>query len=132
MFNKNGFTLVELIATIAILSIIIVIGTPKINDYIEKRKKDLFITNAVNIVRQLEYDNMDYKNFEYSLLSEFNIDKQYLNNFNLNESFVYVKNDEIYLSLVGKDKYEEMYLCDINFGEKNYVVQNTPCKSYSN
>ena len=49
MKKKNGFTLVELLAVIAILAMIIVIALPKFNDTLSVNEKNIFVSE-VNIL----------------------------------------------------------------------------------
>jgi type IV pilus assembly protein PilA len=62
--KKEGFTLVELLAVIAILAILIVIALPGILKMFNNAKKDIFVTEARSIVRSSEmhyFNNMsDY------------------------------------------------------------------------
>ncbi len=44
--KKNGFTLIELLAVIVILGIIMVIAVPAVTKYIDKSKKDSFVSTA--------------------------------------------------------------------------------------
>ena len=52
--NKNGFTLVELLAVIVILAIILVIAVPKIMDVINDSKKATLESTAKMIASQAE------------------------------------------------------------------------------
>ena len=59
MKNKNGFTLVELLAVIVILAIILVIAVPKISDTIKNSKKASFESSAKTIAAQAEKKKME-------------------------------------------------------------------------
>ena len=126
--NKKGFTLVELLAVIAILGIILVIAVPKINNYIDSNKKNTFIVNARNIIRQIEYDNIDFKTFSKIPLNDLDL-KEFLNeDIDLGNSVVYSLDDKIYLDLAGTNQYKDLYLCGISNTNKNVDVQETPCE----
>lgn len=56
MKNKKGFTLVELLAVIVILSIILAIVIPRVTEYISKTRKDSFITTASDLVTAISQD----------------------------------------------------------------------------
>lgn len=49
--KKKGFTLVELIAVIALLSIIMLLIVPNVADYLNSSKKTLFYDNVVNMFK---------------------------------------------------------------------------------
>lgn len=49
--KKKGFTLVELIAVIALLSIIMLLIVPNIANYLNSSKKTLFYDNVVNMFK---------------------------------------------------------------------------------
>ena len=49
--KKKGFTLVELIAVIALLSIIMLLIVPNVANYLNSSKKTLFYDNVVNIFK---------------------------------------------------------------------------------
>ena len=59
MKNKNGFTLVELLAVIVILAIILVIAVPKITDTIKNSKMASFESSAKTIAAQAEKKKME-------------------------------------------------------------------------
>jgi len=128
---KSGFTLVELLAVIGILAIILVIAVPEVNEYISKRKKDNFLTTARNIARQLEYDNLDFKQFTNEKLSSFNLTDLSSSNFDLENSTAYVEDGEIYVNLVGKGTYDGMYACHIQYSSKNVEVSEIECETPS-
>ena len=44
--NKNGFTLVELLAVIAILALLVIIALPNVLNMFNQAKKDVFLTEA--------------------------------------------------------------------------------------
>ena len=129
--NKKGFTLVELLAVIAILGIILVIAVPKINNYIDSNKKNTFIVNARNIIRQIEYDNIDFKTFSKIPLNDLDL-KEFLNeDIDLGNSVVYSLDDKIYLDLAGTNQYKDLYLCGISNTNKKVDVQETPCEEHN-
>ena len=126
--KKNGFTLVELLSVIVILAIILVIAVPKISDYIRSEKESLFLTASKNILRQINYDNIELQN-NSAALSSLNLSIS-SDEFDLNESNVYFANDIAHLNLVGKGKYNGMYLCGITSTSTN-TVSDTPCENYT-
>ncbi len=53
--NKNGFTLVELLATLAILSIIMMIAVPNVMSILDKNKRTTYLEDAKKLVTQADY-----------------------------------------------------------------------------
>ncbi len=53
--NKKGFTLVELLGVIIILSIIMLIAIPNITSILNKSKNDTYLTDARKLITQAEY-----------------------------------------------------------------------------
>ena len=49
--KKKGFTLVELIAVIALLSIVMLLIVPNVANYLNSSKKTLFYDNVVNMFK---------------------------------------------------------------------------------
>ena len=66
--NKKGFTLVELLAVIAILALLVIIALPNVLSMFNKAKKDTFLTEAKSIFKESasKYisDNMHNSNEE--------------------------------------------------------------------
>ena len=132
MENKKAFTLVELIAVIAILGMIMIIAVPKVYNSIVSNKKRTFIINAKNIVRQLEYDNLEFNTFTKIPLEDLGLKKISSKNIDLKNSVAYIVDDEIVLDLVGKSDYKDFYLCNLAYTNEDYIVQNTPCDKEHN
>jgi len=128
MKDKNGFTLVEILAVISILAIIIVIAMPKINSTISKNSNQMFLVSAKNVIRQLEYSNEDFTR-EY--LMDLDLGDISIDNFDIATSEAYMMDDEIYLNLVGSGTYEGKYLCNVNSSTEEANVQTTSCDAVS-
>ena len=60
--QKNGFTLVELLAVIVILAIILLIAVPNILGVIEEAREDSFISSVKMIVKTAEYEELTRTN----------------------------------------------------------------------
>jgi len=61
--NNKAFTLIELLAVIVVLTIILLITVPAINDVIKNSRKEAFRNNVLNLfeaVKKLE-SNSDYR-----------------------------------------------------------------------
>ena len=54
--NKKGFTLVELLGVIVILSIIMLIAIPNVVSTLERSKKDTYIADAKKMVSLVQYE----------------------------------------------------------------------------
>ena len=54
MKDRNGFTLVELLAVIAILAILVIIALPNVINMYNKAQKQTFLTEARNVYREAE------------------------------------------------------------------------------
>lgn len=123
---KKGFTLVELLAVIVILSIILVIAVPKVKDYIISSKERSFMDSAKSILRQLEYINLESDTFNEKSLSEFDIDISNID-YDINNSVVYFKDDKLTINLVGNGHYSGMYACEVT-SSSSKDVSYTPCE----
>ena len=128
--NKKGFTLVELLAVITILAIILVIAVPKISSYIVNKKKNLFLTSAKNIVRQLSYENIELETITDGKLSEAGLSGISLSDYDLDKSVVYVVDDDVYINLKGKGQFEGMYLCKVGISTEDTVSEVECDESY--
>ena len=54
--NRKGFTLVELLGVIVILSIIMLIAIPNITSTLDRSKKDNYIADCKKLVSIVEYE----------------------------------------------------------------------------
>ena len=54
--NKRGFTLVELLGVIVILSIVMLIAIPNITSTLERSKRDQYLTDAKKLIASAEYE----------------------------------------------------------------------------
>ena len=55
MKNNKGFTMIELIAVVAILGLLMMLAVPNINSMIDKRKRESYLTDAKKLVSLAEY-----------------------------------------------------------------------------
>ena len=51
--NKKGFTLVELLAVIAILALLVIIALPNVIKMFNRTKKELFLTEVKTIYKEV-------------------------------------------------------------------------------
>lgn len=54
--NKKGFTLVELLGVITILSIIMLIAIPNVTSVLDKNKRENYLADAKKLITQAEYE----------------------------------------------------------------------------
>ena len=54
--DRHGFTLVELLGVIVILSIIMLIAIPNVTSVLEKNKRESYLADAKKLVTQAEYE----------------------------------------------------------------------------
>lgn len=54
--NRKGFTLVELLGVVVILSIIMMIAIPNITSVLKRSERDSYIADAKKFVSQVEYE----------------------------------------------------------------------------
>ena len=86
--NKNGFTLIELIGVIVILSIIIVVGFPKImgglegveNDISDANEKLIFSKTEEYLNKYVDDKDPDGKNYPRTINASYCISTTTLNN----------------------------------------------------
>ncbi len=70
MNKKIGFTLIEVLAVIAIMSLLIIIAVPNILKIFENGKKNLFVSQAKNIYKEA-IQEYAVNEEEYNLINRF-------------------------------------------------------------
>ena len=129
MEKGKGFTIVELLAVIVILAIVLAIAIPRISNYEKERKKDLFFSVAKNILREIEYENVDNEDSLSSILSSIEIDVSN-NQIDIDKSKVYRDVDgDITINLFGKGSYDGLYLCNVKSSTKKANYEDNSCLS---
>ena len=124
---KKGFTLVELLAAIVILSIILIIAIPKITDVITDSKKDSFLSSAKAILRDLDYKNLENVTLNETSLSSLSITSLSSEDYDLNTSTIYMNDGKLYLNLVGKGKFNGYFTCDLTQTSNRSSVKTEGC-----
>jgi len=126
MKNK-GFTLVELISTIVILGIVLLIAVPTASNVIKDRKNNAFLAKVKAILRKVEYDDVDNELEGTVYLSELNLSDLKSDEYDLENSYVYKCDDKIYISIIGKGKYENIILCNVTSSTKDIEIVEDSC-----
>ena len=91
--KKKGFTLIEVLSVIVVLSIIFSISVPKILDIVEKSRRKVFFTSATSIVNTVKteyFQNLYNKNFGYK---SYEFDKKYPSGYKQNSETLKLKGD---------------------------------------
>ena len=124
--KKNAYSLVELLGTITILGIVLLLVVPKVTNILNEKKKDLFFALGKNVIRQIEYFN---DGFGDKYLSQLDLGDMNTNDIDINLSEAFIYDDIVHLNLVGKNKYQGMYLCDFVKSKKDVEISTTPCEN---
>ncbi len=109
--NKKGFTLVELLAVLVILSVILVIAVPKIISSINNAKKSAIDSSVKLIISQIKFKRTMDKTYDVSIINASNTyDELGIRNDIFSEIVVSIENEntdseQIIVSVVGKDRY---------------------------
>ena len=94
--NKKGFTLVELLAVIAILALLVLVAVPNVLGMFNKAKKDTFLTEAKNIFKESasKYisDNMHNSN-EGNIYCKSETDSKNPLDMDIGDTYYYIEKD---------------------------------------
>ena len=94
--NRKGFTLVELLAVIAILALLVLVAVPNVLGMFNKAKKDTFLTEAKNIFKESasKYisDNMHNSN-EENIYCKSETDSKNPLDMDIGDTYYYIEKD---------------------------------------
>ena len=94
--NRKGFTLVELLAVIAILALLVLVAVPNVLGMFNKAKKDTFLTEAKNIFKESasKYisDNMHNSN-EGNIYCKSETDSKNPLDMDIGDTYYYIEKD---------------------------------------
>lgn len=124
---KKGFTLIEMLAIIVIIAVIMTIVVPTVTTLINDRKEDALLLSAKSILKQVESTEMFNKTFVSVRLSDVALSDVSLNDYDLENSYVYIHENEFKINLVGKKRFENLYVCEAKQSSKIEAVQKNPC-----
>ncbi|MEG2295764.1 MAG: type II secretion system protein [Oscillospiraceae bacterium] len=121
--NKFGFTLTEIIVVMAILSIVLVVLTPRVGEYIESSKKTVVIANARTFHVACIAAISDIKSSANQIpLTNQNItlyiNKSVLDKEAVGEGHYAIHDNEIISSFIRKDGYVAVYLGEVYIDNK--------------
>ena len=112
MKKNNGFTLVEVLAVIAILGLILIIAIPKINDTVSESKAKSLIVSARTIAEQAEKIYME----NYTLGKNTNIECSEVTKMTTADydycEITFDDNGKALVTIEGKGKFEGLAVCD--------------------
>lgn len=109
---KKGFTLMELLAVIVILSLLLIMVVPTLLDAINSKREDSFLMNAKLVLQTINIYDEDFPNFDATDINVTNI-KTVLgvssdNYLSITPEYV---NNNIFMSIVGKDDWQNYKAC---------------------
>ena len=111
--NNKGFTLVELLGVIAILSIIMLIAIPNITSTLERSKRDQYLTDAKKMVSLAEYElrKGEISKPEEGKLVKITLDYLATTDVEKDPDGISYSLDESYVIVSRKDGYLKYYVC---------------------
>jgi len=124
----KGFTLVELLAVVLILSIITALSVPIVGKVVEEKRFDTVFLDAKTILREVEYNYIDSMEFPITKLNTLNISSVSLSDYDSEQSYVYMDNSEFYIVLIGKNKFDGINACNIKQSSNDSNVGRIVCE----
>ena len=105
MKKNNAFTLMELLAVIALLGTILAIAIPKLLNNTSNEKDKIFKMSAINIIKDFNYKHLG-EDFTSTTLLKLNLTTISSSDYDLDSSYICVVNDKTYIYLVGLGEFE--------------------------
>jgi prepilin-type N-terminal cleavage/methylation domain-containing protein len=104
--SRNGFTLVELLAVIVILAVILAIAVPGISSVISNSSKSAFESDAIMIIKAIQYKMMADESFDPTQIDETNIESVLgVSDDNYQDIIVSKLRSEYKIRILGKNKW---------------------------
>ena len=109
---KKGFTLIELIAVIVVLSIILAITVPTIIGIIETSTKNAFESDAKMVLKAVDYKKLLNEDFNPEVINKDNIYELLgLSNANYTNISIYIEDNIPEITIIGKGKWNGLIAC---------------------
>ena len=110
--KKTAFTLIELVATIVILSIILAITVPTIVGIIDSSTKAAFESDAKMVLKAIDYKKLTNEGYDETTVTQNNIgDILGLSNENYRSLNIAKENDKDIISIIGTGKWDGLIAC---------------------
>jgi len=100
---KKGFTLVELLAVIVVISVVLLLAVPKIGDVVEQSRMNTFLGEAKNVFKMAELVSVD--NLSTNYISSEDETKLHMDGNDLKYCITIDTNGEIESIIVKNGKY---------------------------
>ncbi|HHT38463.1 MAG TPA: DUF5011 domain-containing protein, partial [Mollicutes bacterium] len=129
--KKKGFTIIELISVIVVLGIILAIAVPAITGIIKLSAKSAFESDAKLLLKAIDYKKLTDAEFDPSMLNVNNIAKELgLSNVNYTSVHFTAEDDDLIVSIIGKNKWENFIACG-TFRNMKVVENASECEGDS-
>lgn len=129
---KKSFTLIELLAVIAVLGIVLTIAIPQIKNSINNSKKSSFTINTKMLIKKIDLLLVENRNYDVSSINADNIEELFkVNNDNIKKVIVTKINEKTNVEIVGKNKwqgyiatgtFDNLEIVGLEYDDENPVV----------
>lgn len=127
--NKKGFTLVELLGVLVILSIILAIAVPTIMGIIKGASKGAFESDAKMLLKAIDYKKLENESFDPTTITKDNIGEllglSKENYFSVN---ITVEENVPIISVIGEGKWDGLIACG-TYQNMSVVESSVDCSS---
>lgn len=128
---KKGFTLMELLAVVVILSLLLIMTVPTLLDAINSKRGETFLMNAKLVVQTMNIYSDDFSDFDATTVTVENMNakigisgESYLS---LVPEYI---NNNVFLTITGKDDWKNFKACGFVYNmEIISLTDNTTCNT---